>query len=276
MLRYLLFVILLLPRSALSASGDVHTLGDIRFAEWEPAAAHAPLPLVIFSHGYRGCSTQSSALMRKVADEGYLIVAPNHRDASCDRQSGGAQPPPRFREAESWSEETYQDRRDDIHRLIDLLKGDKSWSAKIDWERIGLVGHSLGGYTVLGLAGGWDSWRMKNVKAVVALSPYCAPFVTQRRIAEIDSPIMYQGGTRDFGVTPSVKRRGGAFEQSRAPAVFVELDGAGHFAWTDFNRQFNESIERYMSEFFAVHLRGRAAPPDLRRRRDVAQVLMKE
>ena len=32
-----------------------------------------------------------------------------------------------------------------------------------------LAGHSLGGYTVLALAGAWPSWKLANVRAVLAL-----------------------------------------------------------------------------------------------------------
>ena len=34
----------------------------------------------------------------------------------------------------------------------------------VDWSRFGLAGHSVGGYPALGLAGGWPSWRLNDVK----------------------------------------------------------------------------------------------------------------
>src|SRR2546421_147846 len=76
------------------------------------------------------------------------------------------------------------------------------------------AGHSLGGYTVLGLAGGWPSWKLPEVKAVLALSPYCSPLAQKGRLSAIKVPVMYQGGTRDLGITPSVIKGRGAYDQT--------------------------------------------------------------
>jgi predicted dienelactone hydrolase len=69
----------------------------------------------------------------------------------------------------------------------------------VDAMSLGVAGHSLGGYTDLGLAGGWASWKEARVKAVLALSPYCSPFLSKGQLASMNIPVMYQGGTRDFG-----------------------------------------------------------------------------
>ncbi|HKF25924.1 MAG TPA: hypothetical protein VKB24_08105, partial [Candidatus Acidoferrum sp.] len=117
--------------------------------------------------------------------------------------------------------------------------------------------HSLGGYTALGLAGGWSSWKDPRFKAVLALSPYCSPFLAGRRLAEIGIPVMYQGGTRDSGITPTLKKTAGAYEQTKKPKFYVELDGAGHLAWTDLNRAYASSIDAYSVAFFDASLKGR-------------------
>ena len=71
----------------------------------------------------------------------------------------------------------------------------------MDWDHFGLVVHSLGGYTVLALGGGWKSWKLSGVKAVLALSPYSAPFTVSHTLGDIHIPVMYQGGTLDAGIT---------------------------------------------------------------------------
>ena len=40
-------------------------------------------PVLIFSHGFRGCPTHSRFLMRAFALAGYLVFAPNHADSIC-------------------------------------------------------------------------------------------------------------------------------------------------------------------------------------------------
>src|SRR6185369_13906011 len=104
----------------------------------------------------------------------------------------------------AWSDATYKDRADDIRSLLSALKADPGWSKSIDWSKVSLAGHSLGGYTVLGLGGAWLKWKLPEVKAILALSPYCSPFVEKGNLGAITVPVMYQGGTRDFGITPTV------------------------------------------------------------------------
>jgi alpha-beta hydrolase superfamily lysophospholipase len=52
---------------------------------WKPDETAPPaLPIVVFSHGFHGCTTQSRFLMIALASAGYLVVASNHRDAICN------------------------------------------------------------------------------------------------------------------------------------------------------------------------------------------------
>src|SRR5262249_53240735 len=155
---------------------EKHQIAGLTVAVWRPAQGAMPAPVVIFSHGYHGCNTQSIFLMEALSKAGYLVMAPNHKDALC---SGGLfeKPEQPFQNPDSWNQSTYRERGNDIARLIDAVRGDKQWSGLVDWSRVALPGHSLGGYTVLALAGGWPSWKLTSVKAVLALSPYCVPFL---------------------------------------------------------------------------------------------------
>ena len=69
---------------------------------------------------------------------------------------------------------------------------------------------------------------------------------------------MYQGGTRDLGVTPSVKKLDGCYEKTSSPSIFVEFTGAGHFAWTDITNQSRAQIEEYSLAFLDKYVRGRS------------------
>ena len=124
-------------------------------------------------------------------------------------------------------------RRDDIEATIDGLLADKDFRDVIDAKNIGAEGHSLGGYTVVGMAGGWVSWRDPRIRAVLALSPYVMPFEVHHTLRGVRVPLMYQGGTLDFGITPSLQGANGAYRQANPPAFFVELKNAGHLAWVN-------------------------------------------
>ena len=93
----------------------------------------------------------------------------------------------------------------------------------------------------------------------MALSPYCAPFVEAKTLGALGVPVMYQGGTNDIGITPSVKRKGGAFDQTSSPSVFVEFTGAGHFAWTDLNKRFHAPSTECCVAFFDRFLKGHSS-----------------
>jgi predicted dienelactone hydrolase len=158
------------------------SLGGLQVTAWsERASVGERQPILIFSHGFHGCATQSRYLMEAFARDGYVVFAPNHRDAGCGEGNPRPedQPQPSIREPELWNADSHRSRAEDIGNWIAALHTDPRWRGRIDWSRLGLVGHSLGGYTMLELAGAWPEWKLGGVRAVLGLSPYSQPFVIQ-------------------------------------------------------------------------------------------------
>ena len=115
---------------------------------WRPTLAPGTrAPLVIFSHGFHGSGLQSTFLMRALAENGYLAMAPDHKDAfsRCGQEGFRWRPPAKFARPDQWSDRTFQDRAQDIKSLVQALEADEEWSTLIDWSRFALVGHSLAG-----------------------------------------------------------------------------------------------------------------------------------
>lgn len=263
------FVISLVAHGADSATHIIIAGRDVAF--WKPigSAPSSGYPLIVFSHGFTGCNTQSVFLMEALAHAGYVVVAPNHHDARCGTAHHGLgslltlRPQQPFRDPKAWSDQTYRDRYNDIEAVLnEVLRGHDFQGLPIDRDRIGIAGHSLGGYTALGLAGGWPSWKDSRIKAVLALSPHCSPFVDHGTL-QLNIPVMYQGGTRDLGETPIVRRAGGAFDRSSAPRFYIELDGAGHLAWSDLNHSYVGVINDYSVAFFDRYLKSSRAADQL-------------
>jgi hypothetical protein len=84
-------------------------------------------------------------------------------------------------------------------------------------------------------------------------------------------PLMYQGGTLDLGITPSLQGANGAYRQANPPAFFAELKNAGHFAWVNCGgARTSEScaaakpniglINEYGIAFFDAYLKHKAEP----------------
>ena len=231
-------------------------ISNLQVAVWPAQNTSEPAPLIVFSHGFHGKNTQSQSLMNALASAGYMVFAPNHKDA----MGGGTslKPDISFQTPEKWTDSTYSARQHDIAALLMGLRANEKWSKKIDWNKVGYIGHSLGGYTVLGLAGAWPSWKRIDVKAVIALSPYSQPFLAHGSLETIGIPVMYQGGSRDRPLTPAIKQSGGTFSRTSSPAYFVEFDNAGHLAWTNFNKDplVNKLINHYSVAFLDKYLKG--------------------
>src|SRR5438034_7660456 len=107
-------VFLLLTISVFAADTATHiAISGRDVAIWKPAgpAPSAGFPVILFSHGYGGCNTQSIFLMEALAEAGYFVIAPNHKDARCGSARNGlrAVPEAPFRKDKSWSDQTYRD-----------------------------------------------------------------------------------------------------------------------------------------------------------------------
>lgn len=244
---------------AAAAGDEMVRLAGLEVHVWSPhTVSTARLPVILFSHGFHGCATQSRFLMQEFADAGFLVFAPNHRDATC--AGGGARWTERsavpFKDGAAWTDSSYADRGEDMQRLVRAIGTDARYGTRADLARIGLVGHSLGGYTVLGLAGAWPTWRMPHLAAVLALSPYVQPFLVHRTFGGVELPTMLQGGTLDFGITPTLHKSMGAYDQLSAPKYYLEFKGASHFAWTDLGRTARVSIAAYSVAFMNRYVKG--------------------
>jgi predicted dienelactone hydrolase len=238
-------------------SAQKFRIANLDVAVWKPPVLKGRLPLVIFSHGCKGFNTQTDFLMKALAEAGYLVMAPNHRDASTSLNRTFGKTEEKFAAVARWSDHTYIDRHDDLKNLIDALHKDPQWNERINWSQLALAGHSLGGYTVLACGGAWPSWKIPGIKAILALSPYTLPFLCHDDLGKMDVPVMYQGGTLDLGITPFVKGKDGAFARTGSPVYFVEFEQAGHFFWSNANidRAKQSLIEYYSLAFLNKYVR---------------------
>ncbi|MBL6752302.1 MAG: dienelactone hydrolase family protein [Nevskia sp.] len=238
--------------------------GSLQATAWAPdRAVGGRLPVLIFSHGFHGCDVQSRFLTQGLANAGYLVFAPNHRDAAChygrsDWLEAAQQP---LWRPDLWTASTYADRAADVGALIAALHADPRFRRRADWSRLGLVGHSLGGYTALGLAGAWPRWKLPGVRAVLALAPYSLPFGLRGTLAGIAAPVMFECGQSDFAITPMVDGALGSYANAPRPKYYAEFANAGHLAWTDSDATAHRLILAYSLAFLDHYVRGRPADP---------------
>ena len=101
------------------AAEQTMKVGGMSVTVWsEETTGAGPRPVIIFSHGFHGCATQSRFLMEGLAAAGYLVIAPNHRDATCEggESTWAGRPDLPFQQPEGWNDSTYRDRAEDIRR----------------------------------------------------------------------------------------------------------------------------------------------------------------
>jgi predicted dienelactone hydrolase len=101
----------------------------------------------------------------------------------------------------------------------------------LDASRIGMSGHSFGGFTTLALAAGANA--DPRLGAFMPLAPG-GPFPTEF-FRTITAPILFQGGSLDT-TTPFDSQQQAPFDGLPAGALVVglaEIVGAGHFSFSD-------------------------------------------
>jgi predicted dienelactone hydrolase len=100
-------------------------------------------PLVLLSHGTGGSAMQMMWLGYYLAARGYIVAAVNHHgNTGSEKQLF----PQGFL--------LYWERAKDLSVVLDKLLADPVFGARIDRNRIAAAGFSLGGYTVISIAGG--------------------------------------------------------------------------------------------------------------------------
>jgi predicted dienelactone hydrolase len=163
-------------------------------------------PLILLSHGTGGSAIQLMWLGRYLAAHGYIVAAVNHHgNTGIEKYQ-----PQGFM--------LYWERPKDLSVALDLLLADPLFGPRIDRQRIGATGFSLGGYSVLALAGGKFSLEQ--------LEKFCASpqgDFTCRPQAEFPDARKKFEALRDTDpiVKDSLARANDSYQDSRVRAVFA-------------------------------------------------------
>ena len=216
--------------------------------------------LLVLSHGLGGSELAHSRLAEALAARGYLVAALRHPGDNWMDGSLLKKTPERY----------FFERPRQVSRVIDALLADPQWKDRIARDakgpRIGTLGHSAGGYTVLALAGGVPDLAQANrhcqeegkddplfcrtagserpivpppagpplkdvrVRAVVAMAPVGVLF-TAESLAKVQVPIAIYAGVKDRWLVPRFHAVWVA--KNVAGAELHLVPNAWHFAFTD-------------------------------------------
>ena len=203
-------------------------------------------PLVVFSHGNGGVGVQSFFLTETLASHGFVVAAPDHvGNTLLDVLFGNV--------GEAEVLQSGLDRPRDVSFVIDTLLARSADATDplyrtVNPFRIGVAGHSFGGFTALAVAAGFDGEAASEfgvplpdgfepipadprVRAVVPIAPATFP-LGDGELGRIRIPVLLVGGTRDLTtpLDPNVTR---PFALIPSNALYrADLQGAAHFSFT--------------------------------------------
>ncbi|MFP4009415.1 MAG: alpha/beta hydrolase family protein [Spirulinaceae cyanobacterium] len=205
-------------------------------------------------------------MAQHLASWGFVVAIPLHPATSSDRFArfiSGFDTPP--------DPEVLINRPLDIRALLDALENlattDPQWQNVMNLDQVGTIGQSLGGYTVLAVAGAtlnFDNLRQycvdieekltfnlslllqcqaldvnnpsttlrdPRVKAAIALNPFASEIFGESGMESISIPVMMVGGTSDF-VTPALSEQITPFSWLDNPEKYlVLLENGTHFSF---------------------------------------------
>lgn len=198
------------------------------------AAEHAAMapaldkwPLILLSHGTGGSAMQMAWLGTALARAGFIAAAVNH---------------PGNNALEPYTAEGFVlwwERATDLSEVLDGMLADPEFGPKIDADRVGAAGFSIGGYTVLALGG-----ARTDISVIV-------DFCKQQPTATVcHVPEMKEMGTpeqmlatarRTSGV--SLARSNESYKDPRVHAIFAIAPAVGMTLTPDSLHQIREPVE---------------------------------
>ncbi|MEL6470414.1 MAG: alpha/beta hydrolase [Cyanobacteria bacterium J06623_4] len=253
------------------------SIADLYMPERDSTAAGgtgSSVPVVVISHGVASSRNTFAYMAEHLASHGYAVVAIEHRETSAEKFV-------RFlwgKEGAPGGEELLL-RTQDITAALDVLSeqqadGELSVSG-LNLASVGLLGQSLGGYTVLA-AGGAQIDRAflaaecesslaerptlnlsmltqctllelpagtlmdvadERVAAVVALNPLTSSIFGRSGLQEIEIPVMIVAGTDDY-VAPALPEQIEPFDWLTTEyKKLVVMNKGTHFSFLDQNAQ---------------------------------------
>ncbi|NET59515.1 MAG: alpha/beta hydrolase [Symploca sp. SIO2E6] len=235
-------------------------------------------PLVIFSHGYGSDRKFLTYLAHHLASHGITVVSVEHPNSNytwIDRSSVGDQIGDLLPASE------FLDRPQDVsfvlNRLTRINRRSGSLRGKFNTQQVSVIGHSLGGYTALALAGGkldletlrqfcdnrspflqspadWFQCaaatlpdtkvelRDERVVQVIAFNTVTGHLFGQDGLAQVTTPTLIVTSTEDF-ITPSLNHQLRAFTRLGGSKYLVSAIGGTHLSVTD-QGNLNDALAR--------------------------------
>lgn len=214
------------------------------------------LPIVLLSHGAMGAATNYSWIAEHLARRGYLVVGVSHFGESPVFGPNSIDPTSAAR---------FGDRSQDLNFALEFILERSKYTASIDSKRIGAIGHSSGGASVLMINGAEFSPKQiveycqtaindkgcsyprgaendikhflptksnRVFKAIVALDPAVGQGFTKDGLKSIGKPTLIIGSVKNDFLPFKFHAEYLAKQIKKAKLVKLK-NGEGHFVYLD-------------------------------------------
>lgn len=213
---------------------------------WSRAERAGAAPLVLYSHSSGGNRRSSSFLCQHLARHGYVVAALDHSEVVAPELRRRDRETPEERAARV--DAMIAARVPDLRFLLDRML--QSGEHEIDDEKIGLVGHSFGGWTVLAMPE--VDPRPRSVVALVpGGSDHPLPGIIPAKLTfrwTRDLPVLFIAAEEDEWVP--VEKVTELYDRTRSPKRIFVRRHAGH---EDFVDSAGEDAHRVVSALTLAH-----------------------
>jgi predicted dienelactone hydrolase len=176
------------------------------------AASPAKLPLILLSHGTGGTAQSLAWFATALAAHGYIVVGVNH-------PGNNAMEPYTVQGFTLWWE-----RAKDLSTVLDDILADPDFGPHVDRRRIGGAGFSLGGYTMIELAGGKTS--REHYAKVCRATPDQVSCKPPPEFPDLLAKAVALAAT-DLAYAKALREDGASYRDSRIRAVFTMAPALG-------------------------------------------------
>lgn len=233
-------------------------------------------PLIILSHGFGSDRKFLTYLARHLASYGFTVASIEHPGSNFSWLNGvslGGSP------GDLLSASEFIDRPKDVSFILDrferLNREDGPLQGKLNTQQVSVIGHSLGGYTALALAGGelnlkelrqycknrspigrspadWFqcsaadlsdnriNLRDSRVVQVMALNPMTGRLFGNKGLSQVTVPTVILTSTQDV-IAPALDHQLRPFAQLRGSKYLISAIGGTHLSITD-SSNLNEAL----------------------------------
>ena len=194
----------------------------------DASVAEGRFPVVVISHGNGGSHLVYRAISTHLARNGYVVALLEH--AGNNRNNN---------ELEG-THENLVNRPRHVRLTIDAVSSDPQLRACVQPDNVAIIGHSIGGYTALAVAGGtpWSETRQRvdvvadpRVRALVLLAPATAWYLPEDSLSQVSVPILMLIAEHD----PFTPRWHADVVLDRVPdrtqVTCRVIENAGHFSF---------------------------------------------